>query len=134
MDLPDNQISFRSLLQRLMKELIKDEEEEAVRRLAEKEAQRNEDRERAKKERETKKLEALERAKLRREQAGGEQIYFESRKIESQTTSESMKKDSAVSEISNQNDDTATTEELDNNETDPFRTYTSKSRPKVFVR
>lgn len=61
MDIPDNEANYRSMLKRLMVELVADEEKRSETRRLEIEAKQKEDRDRLKEERERKKQEALER-------------------------------------------------------------------------
>lgn len=61
MDLPENNINFKTLLQRLMVEFVKDEEKQNEERRIEIEHKQKEERDRLKEEREKRKQEALER-------------------------------------------------------------------------
>lgn len=61
MDIPENNINFKTLLQRLMVEFVKDEEKKNEERRIEIECKQKEERDRLKEEREKRKQEALER-------------------------------------------------------------------------
>lgn len=61
MDIPEDKINFKSLLQRLMVEFVKDEEKRNEERRIEIERKQKEERDRQKEEREKRKQEALER-------------------------------------------------------------------------
>lgn len=61
MDIAEDKINFKTLLQRMMVELVKDEEKNNEKRLIDLEQKRSEERDRLKEEREKRKQEALER-------------------------------------------------------------------------
>jgi hypothetical protein len=61
MDIPENNINFKTMLQRLMVEFVKDEEKKNEERRIEIECKQKEERDRLKEEREKRKQEALER-------------------------------------------------------------------------
>lgn len=130
----EDQVNFRSLLQRMMTELVKDkqqtDEERSSRALSSATVQRDA----AKEEREKKKLEAIERSKQRQQAKG----YFDQR-VEANTTA----KNAAEEKLKNQQvtavestDDATFDEEEDEaeEEIDPFRSFTSKSKNKLFIR
>eukprot|EP00981_Chlorochromonas_danica_P002680 scaffold525_cov170-Ochromonas_danica.AAC.4 len=140
-DLEEEKVNFRSLLQRLMVELVKDEEALQAQRLKEQEESAAAKREEAKKERERKKAEALERSRQRQ----ADPAYLQSRQTASTLASgsstpviaavgvvdEVKKDDSVTEEGKGSGEDRQKGEE---EEEDVFRAYKSKSRNKVYVK
>eukprot|EP01031_Cornospumella_fuschlensis_P032231 gene32231-38984_t len=128
-DLEEDKVNFRSLLQRLMVELVKDEEKLAAEKFAAQEALALAKREEAKKERERKKAEALERSKQR--QANPE--YLEVRK-QANAELEQRSKVHVVAEEAAAEEEKEEEEERDNTPVDPFRIVNTKTRNKIFVK
>lgn len=134
-------VNYRSLLQRLMEELVKDEEAAASERQRQKEAEAAEAREKAKQEREAKKQEALERSRQRRE---ADPTYFERRKVAEITTSTFTDSNNVAQEtLVDESTEKKKVEEVDEEQheekdgdepDDPFRSYKNKSRSRIFVR
>jgi hypothetical protein len=131
-DLNEDKVNFRSLLQRLMTELVKEEEIKAATQLTEQEAIAAIKRDEAKRERERKKTEALERSKLRQ----ADPAYLEAKKkttIQSVSAIEALG-DAAKDEPMTSQTEADTTIELEREQVDVFRSYQSKSRNKIFVK
>lgn len=126
----ENKVTFKTLLQRLMVELVKDEAEKDNARIEAATTAANEVRDAAKAERERKKAEALERSRQRQANpeyfaqkgvANTEGVAMKAKKLEEaanvpvETTEEEPADESAISD-------------------DPFRSYASKSKNKIFVK
>lgn len=136
LDIPEKQINHRSMLQRLMVELVAEEsvKVEINTTIAIDEA--NKKREEAKALREHKKLEALERSKQR--QSNPE--YFD--KIKELNTKpdkiiETTANDAVEASVTDGTEAKMLAEEEDDDDKvqqDPFRSYVSKQRSKVYVR
>lgn len=130
-DLDEDKVNFKALLQRLMVELVADENAAVEQKTKAIEDQAAEAREKAKQERELKKAEALERSKQRQ----ADPSYFKKRvevneegvaakekaKIELQELPVEIVEDGEESEEDAQNDDL-------------FRTYKKKTKSKVYVK
>lgn len=126
-------INFRSLLQRLMQELVADEEKKADEKISQAVDEASREREKAKELRELRKKEALERSKQRqsdpnyfqqRKELNEEKLSVKSTQVApSETISKSDSADDATEECSEMS-----------SQDDPFRSYKNKSRSKIFVR
>ena len=141
-DINPDTANYRTMLQRLMIELVKEEEEKQAEKMRAKEQEANEAREKAKREREAKKAEALERSRQRRE---ADPEYFQRRQQVVQTQSdvllnvtgqkesegENVAKGPLVEEIGGEEDSNGNGEER---ELDPFRAYKPSGRNRVFVK
>lgn len=134
MDIPEGQANYRSLLQRLMVELVKEQDHLNQLRVAELEAKQKEGRDKFKEERERRKQEALERSQKRRE---NDPDYFTKRK---ESAAVLVQDDLNATTTSSQQQPCETVEEEEEEpetipvSTDPFRSYQPKSRSKVFVK
>lgn len=126
-DLDENKVNFKSLLQRLMVELVKDEAQKDAEKIESTTMAATAARDAAKAERERKKAEALERSRQR--QANPD--YFAKKgeaNVEGAVLREKSREEASVAtEVEEE-----TVDEPVND--DPFRTYTSKSKNKIFVR
>ena len=130
LDIPDKEINHRSMLKRLVEELVKCEQinYEATQEM---EAKKREDDMAARKaEREKKKAEALERSRARQ----ADKEYFK-KKAEMGQEAEMILKEvrertdiEVVKEGEDQQDD------ADDDDDDPFRTYKPKKGQKVYVK
>lgn len=120
----DDEINFRTLLQRLMVELVKDEELAAQQRGEEKREQTLSAVDEAKRLRDQKKQEALERSRQR--QANPE--YFKQKAERNQAP--------AVAEIvpAENVEEGEEEDKGESQEDDPFRSYKPKGRSKIFVK
>lgn len=131
MDIDDDKVNFKSLLQRLMVELVA--EENAV---VEKKTKAIDDaaaaaREAAKAERERKKAEALERSKAR--QANPE--YFKQRvEVNEEGMAAKEKAKQELKELPVETFEEGEESEGEAQSDDPFRTYTKKNKNKIFVK
>jgi hypothetical protein len=130
MDIPEGRANYRSLLQRLMVELVKEQDQLNQLRVAEMEAKQKEQRDKLKEKRERRKLEALERFQKRRE---NDPDYFEKRK-ESAALSHDLKNTTIASEEQSQPYEENDVSESAPVDSDPFRSYQPKSRSKIFVK
>ncbi|RYG69272.1 hypothetical protein EON64_03145 [archaeon] len=130
-DIEEDKVNFRSMLQRLMVELVKDEEQRAAQRLEAQEAEAAARREEAKRERERKKAEALERSKQR--QANPD--YLELRR-QANAELEQKNKVRVIGEEGAGDGEVVEDEEevKDSTPIDPFRIVNSKTRNKIFVK
>ena len=123
LDIPEDNINHRSMLQRLIQVLMEDEQKALEEKATEAEAQRLAESTAAKASREAKKLEAIERSKQRQQNAS----YFEMLK---QSNAPPAKPDlTAVEELSSAS---ATDEDRPND--DPFSEVSGKTRSKIHVR
>lgn len=122
----DDTVNFRTMLKRLMVELVKDEEEKAV--VKEKQSREKMETaiEKSKRIREEKKQAALERSRQR--QADPE--YF--KKIADNNVK--AVKEVPVAESGGDDDQQDQEEREDSGEVDPFQTFTPKGRSKIFIR
>jgi len=140
MDLPEEVITHKTLLQRLIAELVSDEASVAQQAISVADKKNQDEREAARLLREQKKAEALARSEARR--AANPNYFAEKQQLnvkpvrqegaaggeeaEGQGQGEGGGKgdDEDEQEIKNDNDE----------EDNPFRTYKSKARPKIYVR
>jgi len=128
MDIPEDKANYRSMLQRLMLELVNEQEQQNQQRLAETEAKQKAERDRLKEEREQRKQEALERSQKRREQ---DPEYFTKRKEAAAEIQESTTEiDPPIIEEQKEEEHKDTSSA----EIDPFRAYQPKGRSKIFVK
>lgn len=131
-DLDEDKVNFKSLLQRLMVELVAEESRNTEQRTKAVVDDAAAKMELAKQERERKKLEALERSKQR--QADPE--YFKRRTEQNEQAAaarEKAKEEAAALETVTAEDSTNEPEGEDAAD-DPFRSYKNKGRSKVFVK
>mmetsp|Transcript_20413 Transcript_20413/g.45437 ORF Transcript_20413/g.45437 Transcript_20413/m.45437 type:complete len:177 (-) Transcript_20413:129-659(-) len=132
MDLDADKCNYKSLLQRLMVELVKEENETAEQNTTRVVDEAAAARERAKEERDLKKREALERSQAR--QADPE--YFARRAATNEQAAQETKAKAAAAaaveelEVQGEGGDD---EEEEEEEANPFRT-TKKGRSKIFVK
>ena len=135
MDIPDKEINHRSLLQRLVKELVMEEEINYNNEIANKEKQRLEELEKAKAEREKKKAEALERSRRRQQDpnyfankaANNDQLKEkEQEKINNRSISNKKDENGDENEIVEDDD-----EEEEEEDDDPFRITSKTKRNKM---
>ena len=134
-DIPEDQVNFKSLLQRLMTELVAEEAKSAELRsqvVADETASKLEQ---AKLEREKKKQEALERSRQRQ----ADPDYFKRRAQQNEEASTQANKVDdksveCVAEVGGEGLEEKDDVFSDDEGNDPFRTYKSKSRSKVFVK
>jgi len=144
MDLPEETITHKTLLQRLIAELVSDEASVAQQAVSVAEKKNQDEREAARFLREQKKAEALARSEARR--AANPNYFAEKQQLnvkplrqegsaggggegtegQGQGQVEGENEDEDEEETENKNDN----DEEDN----PFRTYKSKARPKIYVR
>lgn len=124
MDIPETEINHKSLLRRLIVELMKDENEKSENRASEVSAQRNLEREEALKLRELRKKEAMERSAKRQ----ADKSYFAD-KVEKNVKPE------PISGIGGGDSNAATAdvseEEEVGEDVDPFRLPSSSRRNKI---
>jgi hypothetical protein len=126
----EDTVNFRSLLQRMMTELVKDKQLKDEERSSKSLSDANEKRDTAKEDRERKKLEALERSKQRQQAKG----YFDQR-VEANTNAKLAAEQKLKNQIENTFEVTVDEEEEETvKEIDPFRSFTSKSKNKLFIR
>lgn len=137
MDLDETKvaINFRSLLQRLMVELVAEENKLHENKVESAVNEANTAREAAKAEREKRKLEALERSKQR--QANPE--YFAQRSSANAEAAarkaEKEKRDAELEVVSaDEEEEEGGGGSANVHDDDPFRSYVSKSKNKIFVR
>jgi hypothetical protein len=129
LDIPENQINHRSMLQRLIVELVAEEDNKVAETTAKAVETTKSQMEAAKALREQKKQEAIERSRQRQAE---NPAYFQHRKELNE-----IKKTEKIEEIAN--DDSKEVDVVDNDtetataDDDPFRT-TSKHRSKIFVK
>ena len=135
MDIPEKEINHRSLLQRLVKELVKEEEANYNNEIAVKEKQRLDELEKTKAEREKKKAEALERSRKRQQDPN----YFANKAANNdqlKAKEEEKVKNRAISNNKDENGDDNEEEEEEEEEEgegedDPFRITTKTRRNKM---
>jgi hypothetical protein len=130
--LDENNVNFKIMLQRLMVELVAEENAQAeIKTKAVDDAAAA--REAAKQERELKKQEALERSRLRQ----ADPDYFKKR-VEVNEEAAKKKADELAAALaqeiaaSQQNEEEEEEDDADND--DPFRSITKKSKNKIFVK
>ncbi len=117
-------VNYKTMLQRLMVELVKEEAQAVERRTAEIQQQQASQLDEAKRLRELKKQEALERSRLR--QANPD--YFK-QKAELNTKPEQNSTEDSAPVVDEEENNT------DNGSSDdPFRSYKPSSRSKIFVK
>jgi uncharacterized protein YdiU (UPF0061 family) len=134
-DLDEDKVNFKAMLQRLMTELVAEESREAELKTKAADEAVAAKFEAAKQERERKKQEALERSRQR--QADPE--YFKKRTEENEALAAKEKaRVEAVAALeaqqSVQEDEGEGSDGESGDANDPFRTYKSKGRSKVFVK
>ena len=137
MDIPDKEINHRTLLQRLVKELVQEEEANYNKEVEEKEKQRMLKLEADKLEREKKKQAALERSKARR----ADPNYFANKTNantellnQNEINEEKLKNLETQENDDNDgggNDNDPFGNDNNDNDDDPFRTSTTKKRNKI---
>ncbi len=145
-DIDEKTCNYKTMLQRLMIELVKEEEELAKQRVLTKEEEYIRSREQAKAEREKKKQEALLRSQARQQ---SDPNYFANRKAVSSTSSDlknivdstsatsdnSQSNGNKIEVIDNgENDEDPFKDNNKNNDDDIFRAYKPSGRTKVFVK
>jgi hypothetical protein len=118
----DDTVNFRSMLKRLMVELVKDEENKAIVKEQESKVKMETALEQSKRIREEKKQAALERSKQRQ----ADPDYF---KKMNEKNVKPVKE-----ELSAADTDTPQDEEDEEEEVDPFQTFVPKGRAKIFIR
>ena len=130
MDIEEDKVNFKSLLQRLMVELVADENAAIEEKTKQIDDQAAAQREKAKQEREQKKAEALERSRQRQ----ADPDYFKKR-VEVNEEGVAAKEKAKI-EIREMVAEPAQEEESDDEvrNDDPFRTYTKKSKNRIFVK
>lgn len=127
LDIPDDRCNYRTMLQRLMVELVKEEEALVAAKYQAIEDEKQRQRDEAKRERERKKQEALERSKQR--QASNPNYFQQKQEVIE------VPKPTIQEEITPTEDEE--TNPFDNNssdDNDPFRTYKSSQRNRIFVK
>lgn len=138
LDIPEESINHRSMLQRLVQELMKDEQKETDTNLVQSELSREEEMIAKKKERERKKQEAIEKSQQRQADAN----YFRSMRDKNEEAMEIRKSremekrgTTSISELMDQNSSEVNEgeEEEESRPSDPFR-ICSSGRNKLFVR
>jgi hypothetical protein len=132
-DLPEEDVNYRTMLKRLMVELVADENQAVAQKTVELEQKASDAREEAKRVREEKKREALERSKQR--QADPE--YF--KRLAELNTKPAKEEASgapgdAANADANANADAADAESGEATVFDPFRPRTGAQKSKIFVR
>jgi hypothetical protein len=131
--LDENNVNFKIMLQRLMVELVAEENAQAEIKTKAVVDDAAAAREAAKQERELKKQEALERSRLRQ----ADPDYFKKR-VELNEDAAKKKADELAAALaqeiaaSQQNEEEEVEDDADNN--DPFRSITKKSKNKIFVK
>jgi len=126
MDLPEEMVSHKSLLCRLITELVADEAAVAERAVALAEKKNSDEREAARLLREQRKAEAIARSEARR----NDPTYFKQKQELNVAPAQIEEKD-ANGKI--EEDDDGDSDEVVGND-DPFRSYKAKARPKIMVR
>ena len=123
----EDHVNYKSLLQRLIKELVKDEDTMYSKKEAELETTQQQLRKNARLLREQKKAEALERSKARQ----NDPEYFKKKNEANQakSTSESTEPQTSL-EVEESNEE----EDVQAHNDDPFRSFPSKQRSKIFVK
>ena len=140
MDLPEEVITHKTLLQRLIAELVSDEASVAQQAISVADKKNQDEREAARLLREQKKAEALARSEARR--AANPDYFAEKHQLNVKPVRQEGvaggegAEGQGQGEGGGEGDDEDETEiKNDNDEEDnPFRTYKSKARPKIYVR
>lgn len=134
LDIEESNINFRTMLQRLMIELVKEDNRKQDNCVEKAVIDMQVQREKAKAEREEKKRIALEKS---RERQLADPEYFKKRAEEN--VAAAMKKEAEVASSASSMADHVDAETDDNGmdvimPNDPFRSYATKSRSKIFVK
>lgn len=132
LDLPESNINHKTMLQRLMVELVKEEKEKEATIIQEQTSQILAAKEEAKRLREDKKREAMQRSLER--QANPD--YFSKIAERNKATEKPLEKEPAAIAEEEGNDPTSSAPEVDDEEFDPFKPSTGdvKKKFKIFVR
>jgi hypothetical protein len=142
-DIDPETANYRTMLQRLMIELVKEDEAKQQERLKQKELEAAEAREKAKQEREARKAEALERSRQRRE---ADPEYFQRRQqtqskdllnvtgAGTESGQQEVKRDGPLVQEINVADDDDNQNSSEPKELDPFRAYKPTGRNRVYVK
>ena len=124
LDIPEDEINHKTMLQRLIKLLLEDEEKAVNDKEALLEAERVQKLNEAKAERERKKQEALERSKQRQQNPDYFRELAESNKLPEKTDLTHLE------EVAPSNDSEAVFVSDD----DPFRSISSKQKSKIYIK
>lgn len=131
LDLPDNMINHRSMLERLIKELVKEESEKSNQHTEKVVTDQESQREAARLLREQRKAEALQRSKER--QSNPE--YFAQKKLEQERAIQEKK---IAQSLDGENNVEELTSEVENDDkessSDPFSIIGKPIRNKIFVK
>ena len=131
MDIPEDKVNFKALLQRLMVELVADENAAVEQKTKAIDDAAAAAREAAKADRERKKAEALERSKAR--QANPD--YFKQRvEVNEEGVAAKEKAKQELKELPIECVEEGDVSDGEGQSDDPFRTYTKKSKNKIFVK
>lgn len=125
LDIPDDRINHRTMLQRLMQLLLEDEKEAASTKETEEEMTRMEKINNAKAERERKKQEAIERSKARQQDPS----YFD-KKVESNVAPEKINLE-GLEELNSESNEGNGEDGDDSNDSDPFSLNKKATRGKI---
>lgn len=131
LDIPENRINHRSMLERLIHELYRVEQDKINQHTSMKIQEEHEKLQEAKRIREMKKLEAIERSRQRQASAEYFKVKTELNKIGKENMNQV--KSNEVIEESDSNDVISDSLEHDDND-DPFRSYNTKQRSKIYVK
>ena len=122
----EDTVNYKTMLKRLMVELVKDEEVEAAQKAKIVEEKMETEMEKSKRLREEKKKEALERSRQRQ----ADPNYFRQR---AEANIIQKRVDEPVG-ATNEDEDDDEDDEPEENSSNPFETYRPKGRSKIFVR
>ncbi len=123
----DDVVNFRTLLKRLMIELVKDEEQNAIIKEHNNKLKIETSMEKSKRIREEKKMEALERSRQRQ----ADPNYFKN--ISEKNSNKNVKEDDVAAPQPQPEDDVEEDQSVGVSD-DPFLTFVPKGRPKIFIR